>query len=1173
MKKIKKTLSLLLALVMVFSLTGPGSLMALVVYADEDPASVEAGPEPTLEPTPEPTLEPTPEPTLEPTPEPTLEPTPEPTLEPTPEPTLEPTPEAAPQLTRGLSVNLIQSAPVLALSSDEPQGLDSPEAEEDEDQDDTRESAVAEVGEQQYATLEAAVGAAHGGETVRLLAEISENGTVPYAGGSFTLDLNGQNLRFGGFALSGAADITLTDSAGSGTLTLTGTGEKSGVAPNASVRVALTVENVSITSNGVLLYSEGAGSSATIRSGSITCAGAMSGSYGRGLIGGTGISTVTISGGSLTANKGQVIRAKNAEVSVSGGVLRTVAPQGTEVFREGKKLTITGGSFIGHGSGESTATTEIHFQAGINNAAISGGYFADPLTETKGWLKDAWFLAEDTENGDGIGDTGYVVKPAVVKYNGTKYTSLSAALDAIPDGENEIAMELFRAVESASFTLQSGQTLSFALKNGTTVDSLANLNVTVEEGLTLSRVYDPDAGILTYKAVTAVAMIGDYGYETLHDAVASAADGDTIVMVDDTGLEGIAPFVGGSVTLDLNGHKATFGGFDVRGAAEITLTDSTGGGSLHLTGTGEKSGIAPDPKYKVDLTVDGVSVSSDGLLLFDDKAGSSVTINSGTTITCAGAMFSDGKGCGLISGKGIDSVVIHGGSITADAGQIINAQNAEVTIEDGFFAAPLEIIRQAKSANISGGTHLGGGDSQTGTTEIHGTTVASVSVSGGYFRNDLAKRQDWLADGYCCVEDRGDGDGNSESFYTVKKALTAAEDLVYDATPHALLAALPGADISSYTFFLDGSETSGIPTAMNAGVYTVKVIYPGGGEESFSVTIAKAAATVTADAKSKVYGAADPELTAQVSGLVGEDTLSYTLSRVAGENVGEYAIEVTLGENANYAVTATGAKLTITPKAVTVSADNKTKTQGNADPALTAAVQGTLGGDTVVYTLNRAPGEAAGGYAITPTGAATQGNYTVTYVPGTLTIQAAPVVPPVQPPAQNPVQPAQNPVQPAQNPVQPAQNPVQPAQDPVPAPTQTSAPGPEPTSEPGPEPTPEATIEPVTIPDEPTPLANFTTWALSNLIAAIGTVLSALGMILSFFRKRSDGADKTRSAGKFFGLIPAIAALAVFFLTEDMAGRMVLTDRWTIPMFVILALNGALAYFTRGGKTEGTKDA
>ena len=580
---------------------------------------------------------------------------------------------------------------------------------------------MAEVGEQQYATLEAAVGAAHGGETVRLLAEISENGTVPYAGGSFTLDLNGQNLSFGGFALSGAADITLTDSAGSGTLTLTGTGEKSGVAPNASVRVALTVENVSITSNGVLLYSEGAGSSATIRSGSITCAGAMAGTLGRGLIGGTGISTVTISGGSLTANKGQVIRAKNAEVSVSGGVLRTVAHQGTEVFREGKKITITGGSFIGHGSGESTATTEIHYQAGINNAAISGGYFADPSMETKGWLKDAWFLAEDTENGDGIGDTGYVVKSAVVKYNGTK---------------------------CASFTLQNGQTLSFALKNGTTVESLANLNVTVGESLTLSRVYDPDAGILTYKAVTAVAKIGDYGYETLHDAVASAADGDTIVMVDDTGddtgSEGIAPFVGGSVTLNLNGHKATFGGFDIRGAAEITLKDSTGGGSLHLTGTGEKSGIAPDPKYKVDLTVDGVFVRSGGLLLFDDKAGSSVTINSGTTITCAGAKFPDGKGCGLISGKGIDSVVIHGGSMTADAGQIINAQNAAVTIEDGFFAAPLEIIRQAASANISGGTHLGGGDSQTGTHEIHGTTVASVCVSGGYFGEDLAKRPEWL---------------------------------------------------------------------------------------------------------------------------------------------------------------------------------------------------------------------------------------------------------------------------------------------------------------------------------------------------------------------------------------------------------------------------------------------
>ena len=57
------------------------------------------------------------------------------------------------------------------------------------------------------------------------------------------------------------------------------------------------------------------------------------------------------------------------------------------------------------------------------------------------------------------------------------------------------------------------------------------------------------------------------------------------------------------------------------------------------------------------------------------------------------------------------------------------------------------------------------------------------------------------------------------------------------------------------------------------------------------------------------------------------------------------------------------------------------------DPALTATVSGLFGDDTVEYTLSRAAGEAPGTYAITGSGDATQGNYAVTYEPGTFTIE------------------------------------------------------------------------------------------------------------------------------------------------------------------------------------------
>lgn len=81
-------------------------------------------------------------------------------------------------------------------------------------------------------------------------------------------------------------------------------------------------------------------------------------------------------------------------------------------------------------------------------------------------------------------------------------------------------------------------------------------------------------------------------------------------------------------------------------------------------------------------------------------------------------------------------------------------------------------------------------------------------------------------------------------------------------------------------------------------------------------------------------------------------------------------------------------EVTIERAPVTVKADNKTKTVGENDPALTATVKGLFGSDFVRYTLSRSEGNNAGIYTITPSGNAEQGNYKVTYETGTLTIKS-----------------------------------------------------------------------------------------------------------------------------------------------------------------------------------------
>ena len=202
---------------------------------------------------------------------------------------------------------------------------------------------------------------------------------------------------------------------------------------------------------------------------------------------------------------------------------------------------------------------------------------------------------------------------------------------------------------------------------------------------------------------------------------------------------------------------------------------------------------------------------------------------------------------------------------------------------------------------------------------------------------------------------------------------------------------LVGEDKIDYTLIREEGENAGtyqITTGIANDNYDVTVV-------PANLTIRRKAATITADSKTKTYGDSDPVLTAVVSGMARNDAAIYTLSREAGQNVGTYAINAAVQANPNYIFTVVPGTLTIGPKAVTVTPDNKVKTFGGEDPALTAVVTGLVNGDSadlISYTLEREGGEDAGEYAIRAAGEAAQGNYTVSFAEGAATIVPADTV-------------------------------------------------------------------------------------------------------------------------------------------------------------------------------------
>ena len=112
------------------------------------------------------------------------------------------------------------------------------------------------------------------------------------------------------------------------------------------------------------------------------------------------------------------------------------------------------------------------------------------------------------------------------------------------------------------------------------------------------------------------------------------------------------------------------------------------------------------------------------------------------------------------------------------------------------------------------------------------------------------------------------------------------------------------------------------------------------------------------------------------------------LNRVAGENVGSYAIQQGTLANSNYTISFVPDNFIITPMPVTVTANaGQTKVYGTADPVAftyTSVPTGLLpNGATVSFTgaLTRVAGENIGAYAIQQ-GTLANSNYTHHLCPG-----------------------------------------------------------------------------------------------------------------------------------------------------------------------------------------------
>ncbi|GAC1045481.1 MBG domain-containing protein [Rhizobium sp. No.120] len=512
-----------------------------------------------------------------------------------------------------------------------------------------------------------------------------------------------------------------------------------------------------------------------------------------------------------------------------------------------------------------------------------------------------------------------------------------------------------RTVNISGLTLGGTDVGNYTLASdtATTTADIGQRVVNLSGSRTYNGSTDLDASIFTLSNVVGGETLTLSGTGTMSDKNAGSGKGMTLASLalgDGTngGLASNYTLAGGTDTVDIaRAMISSIGGITANGKTYDGTTDAT----LNTAGA-----------------VFNGMVSGDTLTLGNGFSGAFSDKNAGTgkTVTISGLSF--------------------GG---ADAGNYLLASNTATTLAD---IAKRAITVTADSAHrtygdanpgftyTAGGSGLVAGDTLSGALATSATTASGIGNYGITLGTLANPNYDISFTGAnLTVTPRAitvTADAKSKTYGDANPALTyTTSGLVNNDTLSGSLVTSAGqySGVGGYAITLGSLGNANYAITYNAA----------------NLTVTPRAMTVTADAKSKTYGDANPALTYTTSGLVNGDMLSGSLSTSAGQysNVGSYGITLGSLGNANYAITYNAANLTVTPRAITVTADAKSKTYGDANPALTYTTSGLVNGDMLSGSLSTAAGQYSnvGGYGIT-LGGLGNANYAITYNAANLTV-------------------------------------------------------------------------------------------------------------------------------------------------------------------------------------------
>lgn len=852
-----------------------------------------------------------------------------------------------------------------------------------------------------YETFAAASEAAqkNADSTIKLLKDVKAPGNgLNFFEGTFTVDLNGKNLT------GGHATLMLVPE------------ESSSQGSTAKVTLINTADNESTVGEGIMyavqIQGKDKNTKLTVGKSNGTASNIKflyksTGTYTIDIYWGT----VELYDGTYVAERSKVISGfgKNTALIIHGGSYTGATGA---VYFDGSDLTIEGGEFKATNS-DAFALVIGDERTGVRNVELSGGTFHGISAERSlskllkdgysfkkadgSWLTETELAANSTTETVTVAEKP--LKRLIVKIDGE---AVEGSYRATINEKLTFTVETDPADANADVTWSIDDN---HVNGSYTPDELGTHTLKCEatkEGYSLTKtvtIMVVDAASITTAPEDAEIIYGTAGVpENLAKLIATIQDGYSVTAqwfvkgenstADEALTSGKALMNGqsyGSNTMKIldAGTYKVYCHLTVQNSGE-TVVNQFDSDVITLT-------VKQKTLTKADLTYSGVTEKVyDGTT--DAPAGAKVSINSDALV---GEDTLDVTGTIAYDTKNVTATKI---TFTPNAIENDNyrlAASEVLEVEASITAKPLTGLDFSKIAVTK---------VYDGTTDA-GTLTGTVGFSGKVNTDDISIK---AIPGVYADEKVGQNkhvtltlslEGKDSANYTLAENTTydfgaasitkadgsvtapaAKTDLVYNGEAQALITAGSSTTGTIQYKLNNGEYSTALPEATNAGTYTVSYKVVGDenhedvDEASFSVTIGKAAVTVTASDKTAYVGGTAPNLSKSekdkdytISSLFGEDTLTgevtlkYDPEKPDMTKTGEAAIKIsgTLA-NDNYDVAYADGKLTITTRPSSGgssgggSSTTKTETTNNPDGSTTKTE--TKSDGTVVETTTNKDG-------------------------------------------------------------------------------------------------------------------------------------------------------------------------------------------------------------------------